>query len=121
MIADVLAQLGPGAREAAIVHLFETGAVGRLNAAVAEQAGKLYQEIATPPHFSEMVHASNPRYKTWKRMKDLLSRLDPKEPRAHLRANALAAAFARKEFATPGDAEEAFRAYAATEDHLRTA
>ena len=28
--ADVLAQLWPGAREAAIVHLFETGAVGRL-------------------------------------------------------------------------------------------
>ena len=52
-------------------------------------------------------------------MKDLLSRLDPDEPREHLRANALAAAFSRKELATPNDAEEAFRAYAATETRLR--
>ena len=42
-------------------------------------------------------------------------RLDPKDPRSHLRANALAGSFARKELATPADAEEAFRAFAATD------
>ena len=118
VVADVLAQLQPGAREAAIVHLFETGAVGRLNAAVAGQAAEVYRDIATPPTFSETLHASHARFKTWAKVKDLLSRLDPREPRAHLRANALAAAFSRKELATPGDAEEAFRAYAATETQL---
>ena len=118
VVADVLAQLPPGAREAAIVHLFETGAVGRLNAAVAGQAAELYRDVATPPNFAETIHATQPRFQAWAKVKDLLSRLDPAEPRAHLHANALAAAFARKELATPADAEAAFRAYADAEARL---
>jgi MoxR-like ATPase len=121
VVADALAQLRPGAREAAIVHLFETGAVGRLNAAIAGQAAEVYRDVATPPNFSETIHASHTRYQTWSRVKDLLSRLDPAEPRAHLRANALAASFSRKELATPADAEEAFRAFEKTETQLRAA
>ena len=121
VVADALAQLRPGAREAAIVHLFETGAVGRLNAAIAGQAAKVYRDVATPPNFSETLHASNARFQTWTKVKDLLSRLDPAEPRAHLRANALAAAFSRKELATPIDAEQAFLTYATTEIHLGSA
>jgi MoxR-like ATPase len=120
VVADTLAQLPAGTREAAIVHLFETGAVGRLNAAVAAQAAELYRDIATPPKFSETLHATNSRFKTWSAIRDLLSQLDPAEPRAHLRANALAAAFARKEFATPGDAEAAFLAFAAADTQLGT-
>ena len=121
VVADALAQLQPGAREAAIVHLFETGAVGRLNAAVAGQAAEIYRDVATPPNFSETLHASNTRFQTWSKVKDLLSRLDPAEPRAHLRANALAAAFSRKELATPGDAEKAFQSFATTETNLTAA
>jgi uncharacterized SAM-binding protein YcdF (DUF218 family) len=52
VVADALALLCPGAREAAVIHLFKTGAVGRLAAAVAEQAGAIYREIATPVAFS---------------------------------------------------------------------
>ena len=121
VIADSLAQLPSGARESAIVHLFETGAVGRLNAAVAGQAAEVYRDVATPPNFSETVHASNSRFQTWSKLKDLLSRLDPAEPRSHLRANALAAAFSRRELATPGDAEQAFQAFEKTESLLRAA
>ena len=105
VVADTIAQLQPGGREAAIVHLFETGAIGRLNAAVAGQVAEIYRNVATPPNFSETIHASNARFQTWSKVKDLLSRLDASDPRAHLRANALAAAFSRKELATPLDAE----------------
>lgn len=115
VVADSLAQLHPGSRDAAIVHLFETGAVGRLNAAVAAQAAELYRDMATPPQFSETMHATNSRFKTWGKVKDLLSQLDPAEPRANLRANALAAAFLRKELASPGDAVLAFEAFASTD------
>jgi len=115
VVADTLARLPPGAREAAIAHLFETGTVGRLNAAVAGQAAEVYRDIATPPEFSETLHATHTRFKTWAKVKDLLARLDPADPRAHLHANALAAAFARKQLATPEDAEHAFHAYAAAE------
>ncbi len=116
--ADVLAQLPPGARDAAIVHLFETGTVGRLSAAVAAQAAQTYRDIASPPKFTESLHASSERFKTWNRIKDLLSRLNPSEPREHLRANALAGAFARKEIVTPTDAETAFHAFHATDARL---
>ena len=118
VVADVLAQLGAGSREAAIVHLFETGAIGRLNAAVAGQAAEVYREIATPPEFTESIYGASPRFKTWTRIKDLLSRLDPANPRAHLRANALAAAFSRKQLVDPSDAETAFEAFASTETQL---
>ena len=51
-------------------------------------------------------------------MKDLLSQLDPAQPRANLRANALAAAFLRKELASPSDADRAFQAFAVTDAQL---
>ncbi len=119
--ADVLAQLPHGAREAAIVHLFETGAVGRLNAAIAAQAGESYRDIATPLVFSVTLHASNSRYATWGRIKDLLSRLDPKNPRAHLQANAVASLFARQQLQTPQDADQAFQAFASADQQMRAA
>ena len=121
VVADALAQLGAGSREAAIVHLFETGAVGRLNAAIAAQAGEVYRDLATPPAFSETLHATNPRYSTWGRVKDLLSKLNPSEPRAHLLANAMAALFAKKKLQNPQDAERAFAAFVKTDKEMSLA
>lgn len=121
VVADALAQLKTGSLDAAVVHLFETGAIGRLNAAVAGDAAELYRDVARPVEFSESIHASDTRFQTWSKVKDLLSRLDPEDPRAHLRANALAGAFARRDITTPADAEEAFRAYGDIEDRLKAA
>lgn len=117
--ADVLARLPAGPRDAVVVHLFETGAAGRLTAAVAEQAGEIYAGIAVPTRFSEALHGGSPRFATWQRIRDLLSRLDPARPEAHLRANALASAFARNEIATPEAAEAAFDAFPQTLERLR--
>lgn len=119
IVADALARLPIGSREAAIVHVFDTGAVGRLNAAVAEQAAELFRPIATAAKFSESIHAGHVRFDTWNRIRDLLSRLDPKKPEAHLQANALAAAFARKEITTPDAAEAAFHAFSRALGRLR--
>ena len=119
VVADSLAQLPVGAREAVVVHLFETGAIGRLNAAVASQLGESYRDMATPADFSEAIHASHARYRTWVRLKDLLARLNPADPRAHLQANALASLFARKELHTPEEAERAFLAFGETDERVR--
>lgn len=119
VVADALAQMQTGAREAAIVHLFETGAVGRLNAAVASQIGDQYRDIASPAEFSETLHASHSRYRTWGKLKDLLARLNPSDPRAHLQANALASLFAKKELQTPEEAERAFHAFSQTDTQVR--
>lgn len=121
VVADALAQLAPGARQAAIAHLFETGAVGRLNAAIASEAGQAYQAMVSAPEFSEALHASHTRYAAWDCLKDLLSRLDPEDARAHLQANALASLFARRQLQTPQDAQEAFDAFARADDFLRRA
>ena len=119
VVADVLAQLGLGAREAAVVHLMETGAVGRLNAAVAEQAGVIYRDVAKPAPFSESIHSSEPRYRAWQRLKNLLSKLDPARPRDHLRANAMAALFSSRQITTEAQADTAFAAFAATDRRLQ--
>ena len=81
----------------------------------AEAAGAIARTAATPPVFSETLRGSSPRFRTWNCIKDLLSRLDPKDERAHLHANALAASFAREELSSPDEAEEFSRAYTVTD------
>jgi len=119
VIADALAQLPLGGREAAIVHLFETGAVGRLNAAVASQAGDVYKDIVVASQFSETIHASNGRFITWNKVKSLLAGLNPKELRDNLQANTIATLFAQKKLATPEDAEAASKHFVQTDKALR--
>ena len=119
IVADSLAQLANGAREAAIVHLFETGAVGRLNAAVAAQIGETYQSLITTPNFSESLPTGNSRYQTWTRIKDLLAKLNPTDPRSHLQANAVACLYSKKVLQTSQDAEQAFHAFATADQQLR--
>ena len=118
VVADALAQLPSGAAAALVVHLFETGAAGRLAAAVAEQAAEIYRDIATPLRFSLTLHASHPRYAAWQRLKDILSRLDPADHRAHLCANALVALYARERLVTPEATEAAFQEFRAADARL---
>jgi hypothetical protein len=118
IVADGLSQLPPGAREAVVVHLFEADAVGRLNAAIAEQVAAVYAELAAPAIFSETLHASRPRFAIWNRVKDILSHLDPADERSHLAANAIASCFARKQLASPDDVDCAFRAWLQTDGRL---
>jgi len=121
VVADILAQLSSGAREAAIVHLFETGVVGRLNAAIATQAGESYRELAVPPCFHEDLDASDTRVLAWSRFRDLLSQLNPDDLRSHLQANAVASLFERKQLQTADDADQAFAAFAHADRLLRAA
>ena len=118
VVAEALARLPAGAREAAVVHVFETGAVGRLTAAVAEQAARIYAHVATPLELNMPMHASRPEYRAWQRIKDILSRLDPADPREHLCANALASCYSRKEILNPDAAETAFMAFKAADARL---
>lgn len=116
IIADAVAQLSPGARDAVIAYLFETGAVGRLNAAVAEQVAERYQALATPVEFAHSVHGT--RARTWREVKAILSRLDPAEGGAHLTANMLAASYARNEIQSGADAEQVVDGWTQTEARL---
>ena len=65
------------------------------------------------------MHASQPRYRAWQRLKNLLSKLDPEKPRDHLQANAMAALFQKRELTTEDQAERAFNAFTETDLRLR--
>jgi len=119
IIADIFTQVSIGTRQALVVHLFESGGIGRLNAAIAGQSAELYQELVIKPNYSETLHASNARFRAWSAVKDLLSRLDPeRDERAHLRANALASSFFKKELSTPDDAKTVFDDFASIDRRL---
>jgi MoxR-like ATPase len=60
VVADCLAALAPGARHALAAHLFESGAAGRLVAAVAEQTAEWYAVTAAPQNINETVQANGP-------------------------------------------------------------
>ena len=110
-MADALATLPPGARAAAAIYLFESNALGRLNAAVAEQAADLYRDALVAHRFSETIQNSSTRFRTWNRLKELLAKLDPDKPREVLCANALAAAFGSKVLGKPEDVDAALAAF----------
>jgi hypothetical protein len=102
-VADALATLPPGARAAAAIYLFESNALGRLNAAVAEQAADLYRDALVAHRFSETIQNSSTRFRTWNRLKELLAKLDPDKPREVL--------FGSKVLGKPEDVDAALAAF----------
>lgn len=120
MVADVMAQLPEGARDAAAVALCESGMVGHLNAAVAAEIGERYAHVAAPRPFQQRISATDGRFAAWSRIKDLLATLDPKDARAQLRGNALVAGFVLKRIGSADDASRAFEAYAHADGRLRS-
>ena len=90
-------------REALAAELFETGAAGRMVAAIAEQTAELYGHVALNPSFSEVVAGHGERFKTWKHIEILLSRLDPENAETHLVANLLANHFVQGNLSQPTD------------------
>jgi MoxR-like ATPase len=103
VVSDCLAALAPGARHALAAHLFESGAAGRLVAAVAEQAAEWCAVTATPQNLNETVHAGGPRHRVWKQVLSLLARLDPHDPETPLATNLLVGLFALSELTAEGD------------------
>lgn len=107
VVIDVLAELRPGARDAAAAYIVEAGHLGRLNAAVASQVGEIYRRLAVTQKVDDPVHTTSKAWKTWGRMKEVLSTLDPDSARDHRCANALVALFVESTLKTPEDVDAA--------------
>lgn len=119
VVADALASLRPAGRHALAAALFESGAAGRLVAAIAEQCGGLYAAVCTPQEVHESVLARSERHKVWQAIESAIARRDPSSPDTVLLTNLLAALFNAKELATAGDVESAVGDWARIRDTVR--
>jgi MoxR-like ATPase len=109
--ADGLAALPPGARHALAAELFESGAAGRLVAAIAEQAAEWYAVTATPQDVCESVQADSPRHRVWKRVVGRLAALDKHSPDSVCATNLLTGLFGSGQLAVEDDVHRALVAW----------
>jgi MoxR-like ATPase len=111
VVSDCLAGLAPGARHALAAHLFESGAAGRLVAAVAEQAAEWYAVTANPQSINETVHAGGSRHQVWQKILSLLARLNQNDPETPPVTNLLVGLFALNELTADGDPDRVLEAW----------
>jgi MoxR-like ATPase len=119
IVADALATLPPGARHALAAAFFESGAAGRLVAAVAEQCAALFGLAATPQDVQEPVHTRSLRYDLWTWLAGFLSSLDPKHADTPPGTNLLVGLFASGQIADRADAENAWKAWSEARKKIR--
>ncbi len=111
VVADAVASLPAGGQHALATELFESGAAGRLVAAVADQCGQLYAAVCTPQDVHEAVGARGDRHRVWQAIESVLARHDPSSTETVLLTNLLASLFNAQLLASPDDVDAAVRSW----------
>jgi hypothetical protein len=121
LTVDALEALPDGAREAAVVHLFETDSVGFLPPQKVAEVAELYARVALAPRFSGgMFHRFGEQRAAWMYLCEaLFPRLDPDDPEDNLQANAIASLIERRRLKTAADALFAFDSFTQARETLR--
>jgi MoxR-like ATPase len=105
IVADALAALPAGGRQALAFLLFESAAAGRLVAAIAEQCAELYALVTIAQEVHESVKSKSPRHKTWQQIVAVLAGLDDDEEDTVLKTNLLCGLFSTGQLAVEADVE----------------
>lgn len=117
IVADALAQLPNGARHALAARVFESGATGRLIAAVAAQCAELYAFVATPQGIHESVAAGSPRHRVWEHVVSRLAAL-PASQETDMTTNLLAGLFNKETLVVPTDVDKTILSWSAARQTL---
>ena len=108
VVSDVFAQSSLGSRAAIAVYVFESGGIGSLNAAVAEEIGSVYQTMVQEINFSESVHPSSNEWVVWETIEKLISKLDSKKPHSLYFSNYLANLFVKQQIKRKGEVHKIY-------------
>ncbi|MCC6145147.1 MAG: hypothetical protein IT368_15175, partial [Candidatus Hydrogenedentes bacterium] len=100
LVADVLAELRPGARHAVAALLFEEDRAGKLSAAVAEEAAELYLTVCTPQDVNSEVRTDGLAYRMYTAITKILSEIPAEEPETLLMTNLLLGLWKAEEIAS---------------------
>jgi hypothetical protein len=114
VVADAVASVPDGSRHALAAFLFESGAAGRLVAAVAEQCGELYGLTCTPQAVHDTVRPRSERHRVWQRVESVLGAIPANHPECTPLTNLLAALFNSEALTTVQDVDRAVRAWCET-------
>jgi MoxR-like ATPase len=117
--ADCLASVGPGARHALAVELFEGPGADRLVASVAEQCAELYRLPCTPQGLRESVVSGSRRHRVWQHIVQRLARLEKGNPETARTYNLLVALFVAGELDCEPDVDSALDNWLETRARLR--
>lgn len=120
VVADALASLPPAGRHALAAALFESGAAGRLIAAIAEQCAELYSAVCTPQGVHESVRARNERHMVWQAIEATVARRRPDNPETAFLSNLLASLFNARSIETTEALHEAVRTWDSTRAAARS-
>ena len=104
VVREAMAEAAPGARGAIAVHLFESGAADRLDAAVAEEVAFMCSEAVSAAEAGFRNNDGGWEPLTLRRsdpLQEALAELDPADVRAHFAANSVAAGAWRDAIADP--------------------
>ena len=118
IIMDVYSELEPGAREALVAHLFESGTVGQLNTAVADQMAQAYAGLIEPPRFEKTVRRGSVRSRVWESVKEVLSRLAPADEFAACPSNMLVRCYLADQFISSEQVGQALGAWDSARRHF---
>ncbi len=119
IIADATTELGPGARHAVVVRLFESDDSSRLLAAVAGQLLELYAAAAEPTVIRTWINARTKRFSVWKKLEQILAGLPPADPLTPLLTNLLTQLFSELTIQTEEDIEQTIAGFKTTYKKLR--
>ena len=120
LVSDVFSRASRGRRAAIAKVLCESGYIGSLNAASADEIGSLYQLLVQPFERMEYVNPESRRYIFWREVEGFISKLNSKkDPQNQYIVNYITRLFTSNELSDIGDVQDLYHSWEETIETLQ--